>query len=323
MKVSVPRISANRRKTLYLLYKRHIVQESRDGGSLKSTARKYGVEACQIRRWKRAFDKAMEQAVIATSQPGLRSQSISRVFRRLSSTNRHRFKAGGRPTLFTEDFLSKIKKVVDNRRAANLSVSMHIIRLESRKLHPTIFDKIAETAFNQRMYRMMKKWDVSWRRKTTNAKVAQNTRHTQEVKAEYLKYFKFKIKLLNVIRDDVFNADQTNLPFSMESPYTWAHTSSRSVAVPSIDSNQRATVQAPVAFVEVVHFNSTDESVSSDSATSDNDDLHFFNFFVHHVNTQSTGVTHESPPTQKSTGTNTTVGSTTDESSDVTSYFEA
>jgi DDE superfamily endonuclease len=69
-----------------------------------------------------------------------------------------------------------------------------------------------------------------------------NTRHYQEVKNDFLDYFKFKVNLLNVSNDDIFNADQTNLPFSLESTYTWAKKNSQKVVVLSVCSNQRATV---------------------------------------------------------------------------------
>jgi DDE superfamily endonuclease len=97
-------------------------------------------------------------------------------------------------------------------------------------------------AFNHRMYRMMKKWEISYRRKTTIAKIPQNTRHNEEVQTQFVKYVQFKKRLLDISNEDTFNVDQTNLPFSMESTYTWAKRNSRSVPIRSASSNQRATV---------------------------------------------------------------------------------
>jgi Transposase len=173
MRVAVPPPVSNRRLSLCLAHKRHIVHESGLEGNIRSTARKYGVQPTQIRRWKASFEQAMVAAADFAARPGMERATISRVYRRLQSVNRHRFNAGGRPTLLTSEFLTRIKTVIQERRNANLSVSMQIVRRESRKIHPTLFDNIAETAFNHRMYRMMKKWELSYRRKTTVAKVSQ------------------------------------------------------------------------------------------------------------------------------------------------------
>jgi DDE superfamily endonuclease len=240
MKVVLPNIPANRRSMLCLAYKRHIINESHENKNIKKTASKYGVQAGQIRRWKRSFDMALSKAVDIASLPINANKSITKVYRRLRSSQRHRFTTGGRPTLFTSEFLAKMKKVLDERRQSNLPVTMHHIRLESVKIHPSLFDHIAENAFNHRMYRMMKKWEISYRWKTT--KTPQNTRHTQDTITNFVKYVQFKMKLLDVGKVDIFNADQTNLPFSMESTYTWAKRNSRSVAVKSATSNQRATL---------------------------------------------------------------------------------
>jgi DDE superfamily endonuclease len=246
MRVVLPEIPSTRRNRVCLAHKQHIIRECAQVGNVRMTARKYGVQPQQIRRWKQSFDCAMERAVDIVvnplPEPVGGHVTLSRTYRQLHATNRHRFNTGGHPTLFTTEFLACLKQVIEDRRNNNLSVSMHIVRIESRKIHPTVFEHIAETAFNHRMYRMMKKWEISYRRKTTTAKVAQNTRHYEEIKSEFLKYYKFKVNLYNFSNDDIFNADQTNLPFSIECNYTWARRNSRSVPVPSIESNQRATV---------------------------------------------------------------------------------
>jgi hypothetical protein len=190
--------------------------------SIKATARKYGVEPSQIRSWKKSFNDAMTKAVEAPVYVGRPNPTITKLYRRLNSNHRSRAKAGGRPTLFNEEFLSKIKTIIDDRRRQNLGVQMSIIRNEARKIDPQHFDRIAETAFNSRMYRMMKKWEISFRRRTTTAKVPQNTRHVETVTQEFVKYFKFQVKLMDLTSKVCFNVDQTNLPFSMETSYTWA-----------------------------------------------------------------------------------------------------
>jgi hypothetical protein len=106
---------------------------------------------------------------------------------------------------------------------------MQIVRAESLAINPTLFDYIAETAFNHWMYWMMKKWEVSLCRGTTTSKTPQNICHNDKIKTDFLEYFKFKVNLLCVSEDDILNADKTNLPFSMDNQYTWAACNSRRV----------------------------------------------------------------------------------------------
>jgi DDE superfamily endonuclease len=90
------------------------------------------------------------------------------------------------------------------------------------------------------MYRMIGKWEISYRRKTT--KVPQNTRHSEDIKTRFIRYVKFRMNLIGVDFEDVYNVDQTNLPFSMEAVYTWAQQNSESVAVKGSKTDGRATV---------------------------------------------------------------------------------
>jgi DDE superfamily endonuclease len=123
-----------------------------------------------------------------------------------------------------------------------MEVSMNLVKIEARRLDPEIVERVGEVAFKHRMYRHMKSWRFSYRRSTTTNKVPQNTRHAADVVSEFVAYYKFKVNLLGVSEDDIFNCDQTNLPFSLEAVYTWARMASRSVAVSSSDTSQRATV---------------------------------------------------------------------------------
>jgi Transposase len=154
---SAPHIPNKRRSTICLAYKRRFVREAGQIKNIKATARKYGVHPSQIRKWKAAFEKAMVHAMEVALLPGNEATTITSMYRRVKSHNYCRFQNGGRPTLFTSDFLKKFKSIVEERRRNNLSVTMHTVRLEAKKINPTLFDQVAERAFNHRMYRMMKK----------------------------------------------------------------------------------------------------------------------------------------------------------------------
>jgi hypothetical protein len=139
-------------------------------------------------------------------------------------------------------YLDQIKAYIDHRRSQNLGVTIHLIRINARKIDPTIFDNIPTSVFNHRMYRMMRKWEISYRRKTT--KVPQNTRHSEDIKTRFIRYVKFRMNLIGVDFDDVYNVDQTNLPFSIEGVYTWAQQNSESVALKGSKTDGRATVMS-------------------------------------------------------------------------------
>jgi hypothetical protein len=80
MKVVLPNISANRRSTLCLAYKRKIIQESAEVDNIKKTAWKYGVQPQQIRQWKCAFDHAMTNACDVSLFPRNISIKVSQRF---------------------------------------------------------------------------------------------------------------------------------------------------------------------------------------------------------------------------------------------------
>jgi transposase len=212
---------APRRTTLTLAYKRHILRECRETKKVNATAKKYNVYPSSIRKWKKAFEKALHDEV--NRKRILEADTNPRkIYKRLKSTKRRRIKVGGRPTMLPQDFLDKLHIVLLHRRANNLSISLNLVRVEARRLDPGIIERVGESAFNHRIYRMMRKWGLSYRRRTTTCKAPQNVRNTLSVKEDFVRYVKWKIALLGVTEEDIFNVDQTNLPFSIETVYTWA-----------------------------------------------------------------------------------------------------
>jgi DDE superfamily endonuclease len=81
--------------------------------------------------------------------------------------------------------------------------------------------------------------NVSYRRATHKA---QNTKHCQVIVQDFQDYVKNKIGMLSCCPENVYNADHTNVYFSLESVYTYADTGSCTVSVKACDSNQRCTV---------------------------------------------------------------------------------
>jgi transposase-like protein len=106
MKVVLSCVPPTRRHSMTLAYKKEILREAgQSNSSIKATAKKYGVEPVQIRKWKKAFEDAMTKAIEAPIYPGRVNPTVTKTYRRLCSNNRRRYNHGGRPTLFSSEFL--------------------------------------------------------------------------------------------------------------------------------------------------------------------------------------------------------------------------
>jgi hypothetical protein len=80
---------------------------------------------------------------------------------------------------------------------------------ECRIIDPSVLPLLS-MAFEGRIYCLLMKWDVSWRRGTHTT---QNTRHDVVIMREFCLYVKFKASLLGIDCRALFNADETNVNF--------------------------------------------------------------------------------------------------------------
>jgi DDE superfamily endonuclease len=118
-------------------------------------------------------------------------------------------------------------------------VTTKMLVIECQKYDPTYGGgSVSDDAMRQRILRLANSWNFSWRRKTHKAQL---TRHSLTVINEFRAYVNWKIKLLNVQPAHVYNADQTNVFFSMESNFTWAERGARTVSIKGADSSSRLT----------------------------------------------------------------------------------
>jgi hypothetical protein len=90
-----------------------------------------------------------------------------------------------------------------------------------------------------RLYRLLKHWDITWRHQSNKAQL---TRHCAVVIADFQAYVNWKIAFLGLDPRAIFNADQTNVYFSMETSFTLAAKGSKTVAIKGADSTARLTV---------------------------------------------------------------------------------
>jgi hypothetical protein len=98
---------------------------------------------------------------------------------------------------------------------------------------------LKEDAIRMRLWRLLKKWNASYRRATHKA---QNTKFFNVVINDFAEYFHNNVRMLGVKHENIYNADQTNVYFSLESVYTYAEMGSKTVSVRAVDSSQRCTV---------------------------------------------------------------------------------
>jgi hypothetical protein len=156
--------------------------------------------------------------------------------KRTRSKHHARYSGAGHKQSLGKSVINKLKTFYDNKGNANESFGTLHLRNKACKIDPINLE-IEDNALLMRIYRLFKHWNVSYCIATHKD---QNTKHCQLVIRE--EYIKNKIIMLGCPLENVYNADQTNVYFSLESVYTYADTGSRTVSVKACDSNQGCTV---------------------------------------------------------------------------------
>jgi transposase-like protein len=213
------------RYTYSLAMKRSILTEAyAELRSVKRVARKYNVQPNQLRKWQRHFDDNGDSTGLRDSSKGVR------VTREVG---------GGRKCKFSDELIADLKQFFENSRDEDFSVSLRLMVAQAKLLSPTVTTGISSRAIESRIYHLLKKWDVTWRRGT---RIAQNTRHILEVEDEFHAYVQQKIQLLGVDCCDIYNADETNMYFSPQPTSTYAPRGSKTVSIKGADSSSRCTI---------------------------------------------------------------------------------
>jgi hypothetical protein len=123
------------------------------------------------------------QEAVATTEERLRASgnqtTICQEYCWLQSTKRSRYKAGGQKPTFSNGFLAGNKEYLDEQRCDDKTVKMQMIKVQVLRINPTL--NIGDDVFRLHMNRMIRKWEISWRRWTTTAKCPQYTQHAMSV----------------------------------------------------------------------------------------------------------------------------------------------
>lgn len=201
--------------------------------AVRKTGRKFKVFPSQLRRWKRSFDEIYQGVAKLDNE-----EARAKVLQRSCSNKKQRLTGGGRKSEFGATLVQNLKAYFDARRDDNLPVSVRLLIAEAKRLDKVSVNALTYGSQRQRMHRLLNRWDVTWRRGTHKA---QNTRFASKIIDDFRQYVNEKMIMLDIHPEDVYNCDQTNVLFSMDSAYTYEKRGSKYVGIKSADSNGRAT----------------------------------------------------------------------------------
>lgn len=232
------------RKSINFLDKLLIIKEAYDGRDrIKPTAKKYGIRAHQIKSWKRKFDALHRQL----DDPDTDEDTTRKIQKTLANkANSYRFEGAGRPPLLPDNVIKSVKTYFDTNRAKNLSVSCQQLMATARNEDTVSLCNVPRTALKARIHRLLSNWDITWRRGTH---VAQNTRLSEDVMSDFRTYVIERLYMLGIKPSNVYNADQTNVRYSMPSLYTYAKKGSSTVAILGSASANRCSVMLGVSWL--------------------------------------------------------------------------
>jgi len=194
------------------------------GGWIARTAKENGIPPSCLRRWNkgRAFleDKA--------GQLGCRARRVSDDKRKAVHGN-----------LIEKHLLD----FVESRRENSFHVTPRMLVAEWTKVDPDGVSALSVSAARARIYRFMRRNELSFRRTTHQAQV---TRTNPKVITDFVSYCNWKAKLLGITPERIAHFDETNVYFSPPIWSTIAHKGSKTVAIRTPDSNNRCTAMIGV-----------------------------------------------------------------------------
>jgi transposase-like protein len=228
------------RRSYCLAFKKQAVASALSIGNFREAARIYGVSNRLVSKWNQSFEKSLAEARDLDLRTQIFGVHCMRLHKHISSSKKQRFRGGGRKNDLPIETQLILKNYVDELRDQDLSVSLRGLTSEFHRVVAPVSEVCLSTvAVRSRLYRLLKSWNCSYRRKTHKA---QGTRHCVCVITDFLDYVKHKIQLLGINDEDVYNCDQTNCYYSMESSYTWGPKGSKTVAIKGADTASRCTI---------------------------------------------------------------------------------
>lgn len=191
--------------------------------NVKPTARKYGINSVQIRRWKKVLDKL--------SPEELRKHGNKSIYRAPSPA-----------VLKDADLYPHLVQFFENERSADRPVNSTTLLYEAIRFKPDL--ALSFGALRQRMYRFLIRENLVTRRRTHEA---QRTRSSGEVERDFVEQVNGHIAMARLPPQAVVNIDETNADFDQPSKTTLSRRGERTIRIASTGSSSRCTVLLGVA----------------------------------------------------------------------------
>jgi hypothetical protein len=255
-----------KKRTLSLYAKGEIVVEAYHiQNNVKATARRHNVQPQQVQRWKKAKlddlflrheiqqigpkrtshdavranemdvfdldDQPSDHHVALIRQNDIRSKKrLSKDFRRLPG--------GGSKPLVSDEDINSLKQFYIEQRETDFPITMPILVCELMSMNP-IYNNMEYSVISQRILRLLHKWQLSYRKGTHKA---QNTRFRFKVMKDFHSYIRQKINSLKVTHHQIFNFDETNVPFTPSVEHTWHPKGTKNVPILDEKCSLRCTI---------------------------------------------------------------------------------
>jgi len=215
----------NTRKSYSVTEKVRILNDlDATGGWIGRTAKENDVPQSCLRRWKK--NRALLEEKVG--QWGCRARRVSE---------------DKRKPMHGDVVEKHLLDFVESRRENSFHVTPRMLVAEWTKVDPDGVAAISVNAARARIYRFMRRNELSFRRTTHQAQVA---RTNPQVITDFVLYCNWKAKLLGIAPECIANFDETNVYFSPPIRSTIAHKGSKTVAIRTPDSNNRCTAMLGV-----------------------------------------------------------------------------
>ena len=189
------------------------------GGTLNGFCSDMGYDPSMIRRWSRNVDalrKAVERLPANSSRLGARGCRFSH------------------PDEIEEHLLD----FVAERRDNDQKVTVNMMVAEWKRQDPASILTLSKHAIRQRVYRLLKRNSLAFRRVTHQA---QGSRFVAKVASDFQEYVRKKAKFFQVPDEAIANFDETNVYFAPDTSSTIDWRGSRTVSVNKAQSSSRLT----------------------------------------------------------------------------------
>ena len=215
------------RKFFTLQEKRDIVDEAWElPGIIKAVARKYGIGASNIRRWKANFHDFDNRY---SDVEGLLSDEGRLLLKKQT------FHLGKSRSNSATEFAA-IRLLYDQLRGDDRACSIMLLAAELKRLSGHV---ASLSVIQQRVARWCTSQNIVYRRITHKA---QNTRYVLSVMQEYLQYINAQFLEGSYHRASIVNIDETNIYFDMAGGLTLADKGAKTISLRTNGSSMRCTV---------------------------------------------------------------------------------